>query len=77
MAAYRKNPEKFKKHSALLETAFNAFAVEDAIRQMPTSLNLPSDSLGVTPLRSDPKFDSWGNSYCLLASGNQFAIVSF
>lgn len=76
LAAYRKDPEKFKKYSALLETALNAFIVGDAIRQIPPSAQLPSDSLGVTSVRGDQKVDSWGHPYCLLASGNQFAIVS-
>jgi hypothetical protein len=76
LAAYRKDPEKFKKYSALLETALNASAVGDAIRKMPASAKLPSDSLGVPSLRRDQKVDSWGHPYCLLASGNRLAIVS-
>jgi hypothetical protein len=76
LAAYRKDPEKFKKYGALLETALNAFVVGDAIRQIPSSAKLPSDSLGVTSVRGDQKLDSWGHFYCLLASGNKFAIVS-
>jgi hypothetical protein len=76
LAAYRKDPEKFKRYGALLETATNAFAVGDAIRQLQSSAALPSDSLGLTSLRDDQKVDSWGHPYCLLASGNLIAIVS-
>jgi hypothetical protein len=76
LAAYRKDPEKFKKYGALLETALNASAVGDAVRQIPASDKLPSDSLGVTSLRGDQKIDAWGHPYCLLASGNRLAIIS-
>jgi hypothetical protein len=76
LAAYRKDPEKFKKYGALLETALNASAVGDAVRQIPASDKLPSDSLGVTSLRGDKKIDAWGHPYCLLASGNRLAIIS-
>jgi hypothetical protein len=76
LAAYRKDPEKFKKYGALLETALNASAVGDAVRQIPASDKLPSGSLGVTSLRGDQKIDAWGHPYCLLASGNRLAIIS-
>jgi hypothetical protein len=76
LAAYRKDPEKFKKYGALLVAALNASAVGDAVRQMPASDKLPSDSLGVTPLRGDQKIDAWGHPYCLLASGNRLATIS-
>ena len=76
VAAYRKDPEKFKKYGDLLETALNAFAVGDAIRQIPASATIPSDSLGVTSVGAAQKVDAWGNPYCLLVSGNRLAIVS-
>jgi hypothetical protein len=76
LAAYRKDPEKFKKYSALLETALNASAVADALRQIHTSAKLPADSLGVTSLRKDQEIDAWGHPYCLLASGNLIAVIS-
>ncbi len=76
LAAYRKDPEKFKKYSGLLETALNASAVGDGVRQIPAPVKLPSDSLGVTSLRDDQKIDAWGHPYCLLASGNLLAIIS-
>jgi hypothetical protein len=76
LAAYRKDPEKFNRYSALLETALNASAMADALRQIPTSARLPSDSLGVTPLRKDQEIDAWGHPYCLLASGSLLAVVS-
>jgi hypothetical protein len=76
VAAYRKDPEKFKKYSDLLETALNAFAVGDAIRQLPASATLPSDSLGLTSVGVVQRVDAWGNPFCLLVSGNRLAIVS-
>ena len=76
VVAYRKDPEKFTKYSALLETALNAFAVGDAIRQLPASNALPSDSLGVTAVGVAKRVDAWGHPYCLLASANRLAIVS-
>ncbi len=76
LAAYRKDPEKFKKYGALFETALNASAVGDAVRQIAASDKLPSDSLGVTSLRGDQKIDAWGHPYCLLASRNRLAIIS-
>lgn len=76
LAAYRKDPEKFKKYSGLLETALNASTVGDAVRQIPTSIKLPSDSLGLTSLRGDQKIDTWGHPYCLLTSGNLLAVIS-
>jgi hypothetical protein len=76
MAAYRKDPERFHKYSALLETALHASAVGDAVRQEPASGKLPSDSLGVTSLRGDKRIDAWGHPYCLLVSGNRLAIIS-
>jgi hypothetical protein len=76
LAAYREDPEKFKKYSALLETAVNASAVADALRQIPTSAKLPADSLGVTSLRRDQEIDAWGHPYCLLASGDLIAVIS-
>jgi hypothetical protein len=76
LAAYRKDPEKFKKYSALLETALNASAVGDAVRQIPMSVKLPPDSLGVTSLRGDQRIDAWGHPYCLLISRNLLAVIS-
>jgi hypothetical protein len=76
VVAYRKDPERFKKYGALLEAALNAFAVGDAVRQIPASVKLPSDSLGVMSLGGDQKIDAWGHPYCLLASANRIAIIS-
>ena len=76
LAAYRKDPEKFRRYSALLETALNSSTVADALRQTPTSAKLPSDSLGVTSLRRDQEIDAWGHPYCFLASGDLLAVIS-
>jgi hypothetical protein len=76
LASYRKDPERFKKYGALLETALNAAAIGDALLQMPASSKLPSDSLGVTSVRTDQRIDAWGHAYCLSASGNRRAIIS-
>lgn len=76
LAAYRKDPEKFKKYGALLETALNASAVGDAVQQKPRSVKLPPDSFGVTSLRGGQRIDAWGHPYCLLTSRNLLAVIS-
>ncbi|HUJ31713.1 MAG TPA: hypothetical protein VLY23_10570 [Candidatus Acidoferrum sp.] len=76
MAAYGKDPGKFKKYAALFDTAVNAGAVGDAVLQMPPSARLPANSLGLRSLRGDQRVDAWGHPYCLLTSRNLLAVIS-
>jgi len=76
LTAYRKDPERFRGYSNLLDTALNASIVGDAALQMRLPSAMPSTSEGITSVRRDQKIDSWGHPFCLMAAGDRFAVIS-
>jgi hypothetical protein len=74
IAAYQKDPKKFKHYADMLDTAMNAKQVGDVLLAQ-QALHLPqtSESLLIDP---KVKTDAWGNPFCIISIGERVAIVS-
>ena len=74
IAAYQKDPKKFKHYADMLDTAMNAKQVGDVLlAQQAPHLPQTSESLLMDP---KVKTDAWGNPYCIIAIGERVAVVS-
>jgi hypothetical protein len=72
--AYQKDPEKFKRYAAMLDTAMNAKQVGDVVSRQDSS-HLPRTSEALT-MAENVKVDAWGNPFCIVPAGEKLAIVS-
>jgi hypothetical protein len=74
IAAYQKDPQKFKRYAEMFDTAMNAKQVSDVVlKQNISQLPATSDSLQMEP---KVKVDAWGSSFCIIPAGEKVAIVS-
>lgn len=74
IAAYQKDPQKFKRYAEMLDTAMNAKQVGDVVLKRNIS-QLPATS---ETLQMEPhlKVDAWGSPFCIIPFGEKVAIVS-
>jgi hypothetical protein len=75
IAAYRKDPETYKRNARVFETYSNAFdvgrtALNDAASRPATS------SAELASLAPDTRMDAWGHPFCLVAAKDRIAIIS-
>lgn len=74
IAAYQKDPQKFKRFADMLDTAMNAKQVGDVVlKQNISQLPVTSESLQMEPKL---KVDAWGSPFCIIPVGEKVAIVS-
>jgi hypothetical protein len=74
IAAYQKDPKKFKHYAEMLDTAMNAKQVGDVLfTQQAPHPPQTSESLLMDP---KVKTDAWGNPFCIIAIGERVAVVS-
>jgi hypothetical protein len=74
IAAYQRDPQKFKRYSEMFDTAMNAKQVADvALKQNISHLPATSASL---PMEPKAKVDAWGNPFCIFSLPERVAIVS-
>jgi len=76
LAAYRRNPEKYKKYASLADTVLNASRVGDELLKIPPPTQLPTRSDELGSLRPDLRLDAWGRPFCLISTDNLIAVVS-
>ena len=74
IAAYQKDPAKFKKYALLFDTALNAKRVGQFVQANRSAYALPL-STSALPL-GDQKLDAWGHPYCVTATKAGLAVVS-
>jgi hypothetical protein len=74
IAAYQRDPQKFKRYSEMFDTAMNAKQVGDMVLKQDIS-HLPATS---ESLQMEPKLkvDAWGNPFCIIPTAERIAIVS-
>lgn len=72
--AYQKDPEKFKRYAAMLDTAMNAKQVGDVVSSQDAS-HFPRTSEALT-MAANIKVDAWGNPFCIVSAGEKVGIVS-
>lgn len=74
IAAYQKDPKKFKHYAEMLDTAMNAKQVGEVLltKQAP-HLPQTSESLLIDP---KVKVDAWGSPFCIISIGERVAVVS-
>ena len=74
IAAYQKDPQKFKRYAEMLDTAMNAKQVGDvALKQNISQLPAISETLQI---EAKLKVDAWGSPFCIIPFGEKVAIVS-
>ena len=74
IAAYQKDPQRFKRYAEMLDTAMNAKQVGDfVLRQRGSKPPRTSE-----PLTMDAKLkvDAWGSPFCIIPIGEKMAVVS-
>jgi len=76
MAAYLKDPARFKHYSDLLDTAMNATKVGEMIALRQKGQPLPATSDGIELQEPKAYLDAWGRPFCVLDSGDRIAVVS-
>ena len=75
VAAYRKDPETYKRNAKVFETYSNAFDVGRAALNDPASRPATS-SAELASLAPDKRMDAWGHPFCLMAAKDRIAIIS-
>lgn len=74
IAAYQKDPQKFKRYADMFDTAMNAKQVGDvALKQNISQLPATSESL---QMETKLKVDAWSNPFCIIPLGERVAVVS-
>ena len=74
IAAYQKDPQKFKRYAQMLDTATNARQVGDAILRDNGALSArTSESLAI---EANHKLDAWGKPFCIIPVGEIVAVGS-
>jgi hypothetical protein len=74
IAAYQKDPQKFRRYAEMLDTAMNAKQVGDVVLKQDISrLPVTSESL---PMATKLKVDAWGNPFCIIPLRGKVAVVS-
>jgi hypothetical protein len=76
LAAYRKDPEKYKKYASLADTVLSAARVGDELLKIPPPTQLPARSDELGSLRPDLRLDEWGRPFCIISTDNLIAVVS-
>jgi len=74
IAAYQRDPQKFKRYAEMFDTAMNAKQVGDVVLKHDIS-HLPATS---ESLQMEPKLkvDAWGKPFCIISVAERVAIVS-
>ncbi len=74
IAAYQRDPQKFKRYAEMFDTAMNAKQVGDVVLKQDSS-HLPATS---ESLQMEPKLkvDAWGKPFCIISVTARVAIVS-
>jgi hypothetical protein len=75
IAAYKKDPERYKRYAQLLDTALNAQRLGEALRTGRGAYALPVASSAL-PFSPSEKLDSWGHPYCISRFKTGTAVVS-
>jgi hypothetical protein len=76
LAAYRGDPEKYKKYASLADTVLSASRVGDELLKIPPPIQLPTRSDELGSLRPDFRLDAWGHPFCIISTDNLIAVVS-
>jgi len=75
IAAYKRDPQTFKRYAQLLDTAINAMKIADAVRHDRSRYQLPISSLAM-PLKRSEVLDAWGHIYCVSSLKTAVVVVS-
>lgn len=74
IAAYQKDPQKFKRYAEMLDTAMNGRQVGDfVLRQSGSQPPRTSETLSMD---ARLKVDAWGSPFCIIPIGEKVAVVS-
>jgi hypothetical protein len=76
MAAYRKDPETYKRNARVFETYANAFDVGHAALSTAASARPVTSSAELASLAPDKRLDAWGHPFCLMVASNRIAVIS-
>jgi len=74
IAAYQKDPQKFKRYADMLDSAMNAKQVGDVLLQDRQSH--PPRTSEHLPMEAKLKVDAWGSPFCIIVVGQKLAVVS-
>jgi hypothetical protein len=74
IAAYQKDPQKFKRYADMLDTAMNAKQVGDILLQ--DGRSHPPRTSEHLPMEAKLKVDAWGSPFCIIVVGQKLAVVS-
>jgi hypothetical protein len=72
--AYKKDPEKFKRYSDMLDSAMNAKKVSDVLLR--ENKAHPPKTSNLLVMDEKAKLDAWGNPFCIIPVKGKVAIVS-
>jgi hypothetical protein len=76
MAAYRKDPEKYKMNAEVFETYANALNVGRAALNNSVSERPPITSAELVSLTPDKRLDAWGHPFCVMVVDSRIAVIS-
>jgi hypothetical protein len=76
LAAYRSDPEKYKKYAKLADTILNASHVGDELLKTRPPARLPRTSDGLSSMRLDLRRDPWGHPFCIVSTDKLILVVS-
>ena len=74
IAAYQKDPQKFKRYADMLDTAMNAKQVGDVLLQ--DGQSHPPRTSEHLPMEAKLKVDAWGSPFCIIPVGQKLAVIS-
>jgi hypothetical protein len=74
IAAYQRDPQKFKRYADMFDTAMNGKKVSDVVlKQDISQLPATSECLQMEP---KVKVDAWGSPLCIIPVGEKVAVIS-